>query len=338
MARTNAESSPHSIIQSYVECGINIDELAKNCPLDNGKHQYKGSTANRIFSEMPIELCWGVFGHLDLQTLTNLRRVNQQTRAAIDEMPPYKTVYNNAPQALRAYLSTNFAEQVTIQAIARELCSDKCSSCGEHSGRYGMMLYLLKCERLCFACMEMTNEYRPEQEYDLKYLYGMSDERISVLPRLLSLPGRYYWEGELLECRIPLIQNGHIPNFSNWQRQRGLPMSVGRDNIPYPEWDFTNLEHYFRFMAAVAIPWVDHKHANGKTGGFCCVVCFGKPGMFIGAVSIWYEHQIKDLKLTREEQLEFHPHKVFSSRKDLEAHYERLHPEEYMHSTGEIPL
>jgi hypothetical protein len=44
-------------------------------------------------------------------------------------MPQYKAIFKYAPQALRAYLSTDLAKEVTIRAIAQQLLSDKCSHC-----------------------------------------------------------------------------------------------------------------------------------------------------------------------------------------------------------------
>jgi hypothetical protein len=74
----DAEPAPtSSIIHSYVDCGINTKNLAQNGPLDNGRHAYHGSTSSLLLSELPIELRCDVFDYLDLQTLTNIRRVNQ---------------------------------------------------------------------------------------------------------------------------------------------------------------------------------------------------------------------------------------------------------------------
>jgi hypothetical protein len=111
--------------------------LLTTCRLDNGPKAFKipeiGPQSNDWKScklqALPVEIYQACLQYLDLATLTAMRRVSQYTRNAIDSLYQYKELYEHAPQALRACLSTGVAAHIPIQRLHHSLTSLECYYC-----------------------------------------------------------------------------------------------------------------------------------------------------------------------------------------------------------------
>lgn len=114
---------------------INRFALLTKCPLDNGPRTFKcpmGGPQQRTSSSLqslPVELYQACLQYLDLGTLTAMRRVSQYTRHAIDTLHQYKELYEHAPQALRACLSTGVAAHIPIRGLHHALTNMECHYC-----------------------------------------------------------------------------------------------------------------------------------------------------------------------------------------------------------------
>lgn len=109
--------------------------LITKCRLDNGPKIFKNpmgqpqdGTSSSLQS-LPIELFQACLQFLDLGTLTAMRRVSQYTRHAIDTLHQYKELYEHAPQALRACLSTGLAAHIPICRLHHALTTMECHYC-----------------------------------------------------------------------------------------------------------------------------------------------------------------------------------------------------------------
>ena len=111
--------------------------LAKRCKLDNGDKKFKmpmvGPETERWnecpLQALPIECYQTCLQYLDIATLTTMRRVSQFTRLTIDSLHPYRELYEHAPQAIRACLSTGVASHIPLLRLHSSLTSMECFYC-----------------------------------------------------------------------------------------------------------------------------------------------------------------------------------------------------------------
>jgi hypothetical protein len=111
--------------------------LRHGCHLDNGAKHFKNamlSPQNDDWNKcdlqrLPIELYQACLQHLDVGTLTTMRRVSQYTRHAIDSLYQYEELFNNAPQVLRACLSTGIAPRIPLFRLHDALTNMECHYC-----------------------------------------------------------------------------------------------------------------------------------------------------------------------------------------------------------------
>ncbi|CAG8961941.1 hypothetical protein HYFRA_00013721 [Hymenoscyphus fraxineus] len=109
--------------------------LQKHCPLDNGRHEpqngedYNASTLG-VLRALPIEMIHSILNLLDLQSLTDLRRISWGIQALVNTLPTYKAIVHHTPDVLRALLSTKMAGYYTAQDMFNALCIQSCFGCG----------------------------------------------------------------------------------------------------------------------------------------------------------------------------------------------------------------
>ena len=111
--------------------------LLTSCRLDNGPKRFKKPSIgpqsndwnNSKLQSLPIELYQACLSYLDLEALTAMRRVSQFTRHAIDSLYQYQELYEHAPQALRACLSTGVAPHIPLRRLHHALTSMECYYC-----------------------------------------------------------------------------------------------------------------------------------------------------------------------------------------------------------------
>lgn len=111
--------------------------LLSRCRLDNGPKRFKklamgpqdDAWKSSRLQSLPIELFQACLSYLDLATLTATRRVSQYTRHTIDSLYQYQELYEHAPQALRACLSTGVAPHIPLRRLHHALTSMECYYC-----------------------------------------------------------------------------------------------------------------------------------------------------------------------------------------------------------------
>ena len=142
---------------------IQSEVLEKHCPLDSGRLERRivapSSTQAELFDSgnlttLPLEMKHLILRLLDLKPLTNLRAVSWGARTLVDNLPQYKAIIEHAPNALRAFLSTNMAVQLTSTNLFDTLCTQACFCCGQ----FGPMLDLFTCNRCCTPCASDSND------------------------------------------------------------------------------------------------------------------------------------------------------------------------------------
>lgn len=132
------------------------NDLARFCPLDNGKHEINGQIGLGIFDKLPVELQITVLlNDIDLGNLTDFRRVNQSAMELVDSIPQYKAIILHASAALRTILSTGSGSWISCWDLYDKLCTAE----GEKCGDFGGFLYTITCRRVCFICFTKTESF-----------------------------------------------------------------------------------------------------------------------------------------------------------------------------------
>lgn len=143
--------------QDTFEPFIDPAELAKRLRLDNGKKNFAlpimgpdGEGWNKCqLQALPTECYQTCLQFLDIASLTRMRCVSQFTRSTIDSMPQYRDLYEHAPQALRACLSTGVAAYTPLLRLHQSLLAMECYYCRK---AYVYSFLLLRLEVYRLAC------------------------------------------------------------------------------------------------------------------------------------------------------------------------------------------
>ncbi len=113
---------------------IDANKLDHCCRLDNLKGRFKNrmlrpEEQKSHLQRLPIEVYHTCLQYLDIGTLTTMRGVSQYTRASISSLHPYKELYEYAPQALRACLSTGMGPHIPLLRLHHALTTTECHYC-----------------------------------------------------------------------------------------------------------------------------------------------------------------------------------------------------------------
>lgn len=128
---TNTISFPFMETASFTTCA-DTSNLAQHIPLDNKKNKFRGAIEPTTgLQALPIEIFQQCLRYLDIESLTTMRRVSQFARKGIDAMPQYRELYEHAPQALRACLSTGFASYIPLMRLHHSLTTMEGLYCKE---------------------------------------------------------------------------------------------------------------------------------------------------------------------------------------------------------------
>ena len=272
------------------------NQLRKHCVLDVGRHTLQPVFSLGELDVLPLELLTTVLAQLDLQSLTDFRRVNQRAMGLINSIPQYQVVVEHASDALRGMLSIGSASFSTIEDLYDKLCTATCETCS-HFGGY---LYLITCKKVCFRCLSRRDSFLPLSRADIVRKYGLQSGHMARIPRMRSRPGRYS-ERELI-CRKSLTLFDHdsarsigvtihgtvekmeeyvayaaTRRWSNFKQKESTYKS--RENTgkkPRPPrvqdpWDGESGNRH-RFMAIVSVPYFDPQMRSAERG-FYCIGC-----------------------------------------------------------------
>lgn len=170
---------------------INVDDLKKNCPLDNSRVPALGDS--RIpaslgkLEVLPLELVHEVILALDLQSLTVFRAVNSTARALVSSNPAYRNIVTHAPDVIRAYIATTLASSFNIAQLFDALCAQSCAQCND----FGGFLFLPNCTRCCWACLTQHPDLLPISAAHARVMFGLTKGATAKLPVMQSIPGLY---------------------------------------------------------------------------------------------------------------------------------------------------
>lgn len=278
---------------------LGAEKLARCCPLDNSQKRCHGVP---IFSGMldtlPLELQNLIFVQLDLQSLTDLRRVSQNSRLAVDDLFQYRTIRTQAPELLRAVLSHGIARWTLIEDLFDALTSQACTLCGD----FGAFIYLLSCSRACYVCISYDPQFCPQLASSVKAKYALDDRALAGLPTLRSLPGssahqqNTHWEQLALVDRKAAKEAAMALKYSLKAKSgyclwvnRSKPMTCLQlimlqnndavDRQVHPLRTVANDTQTPQFVGIIRVPWLSR--VSGKLEwGVSCKGCHRRPTNF----------------------------------------------------------
>ncbi|PYI31663.1 hypothetical protein BP00DRAFT_307652, partial [Aspergillus indologenus CBS 114.80] len=145
--------------------------------------------------KLPLEILHLTLLALDMQSMTDFRRVNKKARLVTGSIPQYRRILAHAPAAIRGSLHLETARNFSCQALYDTLSTAECDGCGD----FGGYLYLITCRRVCFLCLSEKTDYLPLSRKDVIRKFGLDTTHLARLPRMKSVPGRYSPRG--IRCR-----------------------------------------------------------------------------------------------------------------------------------------
>ncbi|KAL9099211.1 MAG: hypothetical protein Q9163_005254 [Psora crenata] len=287
-------------LEAYTSSHLNLkdntldeNELVEHCPLDIGRHTLKPKCNLGSLDLLPSELLSGVLSQLDLQSLTDFRRVNQRAMGLVNSVPHYEVIINHAPAALRGMLSIGTAKLTTCQDLYDKLCTANCDTCGD----FGGYLYLITSRRVCFICLSGDVSYLPLLRVDVVRKFGLESRDLATIPQIRSIPGYYSPNKKICRKRLTLFDHdsarcagiavhGTVSAMeeyvskvaeqrrSNFKDKESMYLSTGgQRGKPRPlrdqdAWDAKSGNPY-RFMAIVSAPFFNAKTRSIAWGLYC---------------------------------------------------------------------
>ncbi|PSK38064.1 hypothetical protein B9Z65_1255 [Elsinoe australis] len=170
-------------------------------------------------SALPPELISQIIPHLDLLTISRLRRVNRFSLHLLNTLPLFRTLLDDHPTVLRAIYATRAGHLITLSQLHTTLLSTSCChptcnqtdpSASPISGpppdpaspdpiptpsqlqpQKATHLYLPLCRPLCHQCLLQSPLYLPLGLLTTGRSYGLPTPVVESLPHLFSVPGTY---------------------------------------------------------------------------------------------------------------------------------------------------
>lgn len=164
-----------------------LDDIDNSCYLDNNFGFHTPRYDLGALDRLPLEIVHLALIRLDMQSLTDFRRVNKRASLVTDSIPQYKRILIHAPASIRGSLNIETARFFSCQDLYEKLSTAECESCGD----FGGYLYLVTCRRVCFLCFTEKADYVPLPRKDAIRKFGLRPEHLASLPCLKSFPGRY---------------------------------------------------------------------------------------------------------------------------------------------------
>ena len=280
-------------------------ELERHCPLDNGRHDGVALSSQNIdptlgnLDMLPLELCTDILLGLDLQSLTQFRTINRRARFVVDNLPQYRDVITHAPGLIRAALSIQIAPWLSCRALYSALHTKTCSICGD----VGAFIYMFTGRRVCYICVMEQPQFLPLTQSHAKHSYGLNRKALSLVPKILKVPGSYTCFGRKSRTReflfdrqcarqagIMLHGSAHkmeeyvfdkrakaeAKHEEKFRRQVESPHTVTSIlSIPPPRFmDEPNprRDRYLRFVGIIRAPWVN-RDTKAREWGLSCIGC-----------------------------------------------------------------
>jgi hypothetical protein len=223
---------------------------------------------------LPKELVLMILRGLDIASYLRFRGVNNRARNLASDNREYTLVVKHGLAGLKALLRVRMAHLFTITNFYKTLISPTCQFCG----KFGPFLSLIKCQRCCFTCLEISPELRvlaiPAPKSFCTAVNVLKQDIEVCEPKLRVVYGKYSlvsWP----KVRRPRYLVS-IKDVFDKLRSLDTNRPIRYGNVGYlPEHQsHTGIHHYncYRYMASTAFPWYDLDR-NRLERGMSCKGC-----------------------------------------------------------------
>jgi hypothetical protein len=277
---------------------IDPDVLGKYCHL--GGEQAKQTppiqppySTMGALSQLPLELLHLVLSDLDIQSLYHFKAVNRLSSMTVDSLGQHKIIVEQAPNTLRAALSTGIARWISLRKLYDTLCSNACVQCGD----FAAFIYLLSCSRVCYICLREKDAFLPLTLSHAKDKYGLNAASARTLPYVLTLPGTYSAPPLRQSRRVTLVDSSAAERAGTAlhksvaamqeyvaeqhriktkayeaKKQRRGPRGRHPPRPRYTSYVDRKCNNPHRYMGVVRSPWLDRRNGIAQWG-FSCKSC-----------------------------------------------------------------
>ncbi|KAI9651279.1 hypothetical protein NHQ30_001317 [Ciborinia camelliae] len=242
--------NPPSSPEEY-EPFISIQQLERRCKLDNKtpksfKHpmvESKSANNTSPLVKLPMEIFQRILKYVDVKILFKIRRCSQYCQLGVDSTLEWKEVSENAPEALRAILSTD--ADITLIRLHDALTNPECEFCPENLDEgnpvMGGFLSLLEGKRACAYCLRNDISLRTVEYSNLIRLRGHPNATVILppdikYPQIRTIPGTYGHKKFKVDGRLVLVPLGSIQTIPesrlNRHEERVLQRSPHEIIIP----------------------------------------------------------------------------------------------------------
>lgn len=288
-ASYEAQTYPRLNLKDFT---LDENNLERDCPLDNGRHQKLPEYDLGTLDSLPLEILQEAISYLDFDTLAALRRVNARAMEVVESVPAYRATLQLCPNIVRGLYSIHYGAYVSLNTLWSTLGRARCEDCGD----FGGYIYLLTCRRVCFLCFRTACRFYPLQIAEASKQYGIKKDSLCDIPTMRSVPGVY--TGAEKARRIPMVLLDR-----DMVRQRAIDLHGSEDRmLDFLKQKSTSLEAQYqdrcrareagqtdkrlrkptpaqptngrpgdprRYMAIVQAPYINHQTCKVDFGRFC---------------------------------------------------------------------
>ncbi|TGO22774.1 hypothetical protein BPAE_0155g00120 [Botrytis paeoniae] len=226
---------------------ISSQELGEKCPLDSKTTKSfkfpmvrpESAINISLLVKMPMEIFQRTLKYLDIETLVNIRRCSQYCRMAVGTTLEWQEISENAPEALRAILSTGVGSHVLLLQLHHALTNPECEFCVEDfepptylddEKVMGAFLSLFEGKRACAYCLRNDISLRTIPYIDFIRLQRPNSAikiwpEMKNPPKLRTLPGTYGYNRYKSSQRLLLVPLGdfeYVDGMSMSHNERQL--------------------------------------------------------------------------------------------------------------------
>ena len=181
--------------------------------------------------DLPVEILRMIIIQLDLISIRAFSISNTYFRRVLQDIPEYDDLVKGAPQFCYLLVQTQLARHFALHRIYCVLTHSECAVCRG----FAHSVFLPGMQRCCYRCLQVDPEFQPITPTIAQWQYGVPKKRLSELPMLESLPGRYSNDQgavKTFSMKRRLISRMEARRLGS---QKGKDLRWGRDLIWTPD-------------------------------------------------------------------------------------------------------
>lgn len=184
----SAEAAP-PVSQETIERFNRIEEVHEQYGVESSPFKALPPTKMRFdpkqsslgnLDTLPPEIQLLVFDELDFLALCRLQLTSRKGKAMVEYLLSFNEMMVHSSSTLVALAKTDLLEYHSAKSLRLALRSWKCVSCSN----FGHFLFLLTCERVCFVCQKLTDDFWLITPRTAKKVFSLKDEHLTKIPAM----------------------------------------------------------------------------------------------------------------------------------------------------------